>query len=210
MESIMTQESQQDFSEESTQLRVLTPFQQECQQALLRKERRARNCLLELDQHWNHSDCNKRNSEIHSGDSTINGWVDLDSEQTSTHKQSQDPQHKSTSQTIHLRERAITETSNLIPTLKQELCRLESPRKREKVSGSRLFQLQIMSELNRKRKHSMRVSEIIRCKESRLMVTSAFQKIDMQETRPLSNAAPRLNERLVRLPRPSPDPLIIH
>lgn len=48
MESLKSQESQlrSDFSDDSTQFRILTPFQYECQQALLRKERRARNCLL--------------------------------------------------------------------------------------------------------------------------------------------------------------------
>lgn len=55
-----------------------------------------------------------------------------------------------------------------------------------------------MSELNRKRKHSIRVSEIIKCKESRLLMTNAFQKMETQEVRPLTNADPRLNEHKVR------------
>jgi hypothetical protein len=72
--------------------------------------------------------------------------------------------NKSASQTIHLKERSVTEASSLIPHLKQELSRLESPerRKKDKLAGTRLFNLQFISELNRKRKHSLKVSEIIR------------------------------------------------
>jgi hypothetical protein len=93
-------------------------------------------------------------------------------------------------QTINSKERSVTEASRLIPHLKEELSRLESPerRQKDKLEGMRLFNLQIISQLSRKRRHSLKVSEIIRNREDRFFITSQFKKIEMPEYRPFTNA----------------------
>lgn len=115
-------------------------------------------------------------------DPTLNGWVGL------TPVLPKRPHNKSQSQTISVRGRTVTETSSMIPTLKEELERLESPKKKIKLSGSRLMNLQVISELKNRRKHSLRVSEIMKNRDNRFMMTSMFKRSGDNPFRPFTNA----------------------
>jgi|JI6StandDraft_1071083.scaffolds.fasta_scaffold03390_3 hypothetical protein len=111
---------------------MISGFELDGQQALLKKERRAKNSLLELDTVWHYHPTDKSTLHVNVGQSTINGWADLDDEDRKEPKPETNPHNKSVSQTVQLKERSVTETSSLVSNLKQELSRLESPERRKK------------------------------------------------------------------------------
>lgn len=79
-------------------------FEATCQQSLLKKERRAKNCLIEVDSVWQNHPKLKSTQYLMVGESVIDGWADLDgSGHPEPRLQLANHHNKSTSQTIQLK-----------------------------------------------------------------------------------------------------------
>lgn len=79
-----TEKPEEELKRACKPLSIIGAFSVECQQALLKKERRAKNSLMELDSVWRCNPIGKSKQRFHAEESTINGWADLDDEETTT------------------------------------------------------------------------------------------------------------------------------